>query len=163
MMSFADPEQKRAYQRAYYLKHRESRIAESMAYAARPERRARAKELRTINADKIRAYVRARYVAVPARSILNNARARARKMGLEFNLSIEDTQVPAVCPVLGIPLVIGNKKGWSPTCPTLDRIDNSKGYVKGNVCVISWRANSLKGDATLDEVERIADYIRGRK
>lgn len=159
-MPIADPEQKRAYQRAYYLKHREKRIAESMLYAARPERRARARELRQENANRIRAYTRARYIANPSRSILNNAKARAKKMGLEFNLSIEDVPVPAVCPVLGIPLTIGNNKGWSPGAPTLDRIDNSKGYIKGNICVISWRANSLKSDATLAEVERVADYMR---
>ncbi len=153
-------EKKKAYQAEYYVKHRAKRLAEQAVYQRLPERRERMRELRVANAEKIRVYVRARYIAVPARSILRNAKARAKKMGLDFNLSIEDIHVPATCPVLGIPLVIGNSKGWSPTCPTLDRVDNSKGYVKGNVCVISWRANSLKGDATLAEVERIAAYIR---
>ena len=84
----------------------------------------------------------------------------ARKMGIDFDLTTADITIPALCPVLGIPITIGTSKGWSPGAPTLDRVDNTKGYVKGNVCVISWRANSLKSDATLDEVDRIATYIR---
>jgi hypothetical protein len=43
--------------------------------------------------------------------------------------------------------------------PTLDRINNSCGYVPGNVAVISWRANRIKCDATPEELRRIADYV----
>jgi hypothetical protein len=46
--------------------------------------------------------------------------------------------------------------------PSLDRIDTSKGYVKGNVWVISWRANKLKSDATLAELESIVLALRNR-
>ena len=46
--------------------------------------------------------------------------------------------------------------------PSVDRIRGELGYVRGNICVISWRANKLKADATAEELEAIAAYIRKR-
>jgi hypothetical protein len=43
--------------------------------------------------------------------------------------------------------------------PTLDRIDNAKGYVKGNVCVISKKANTMKNNATPEEVRKLSEYV----
>lgn len=163
MMPITDPDKKRAYNRAYYLAHAEDLRAKQRTRQSRQDPARRAANLRAWNlknADRIAAQKRAKYIADPAQSILRNARLRAKRMGLEFNLTIGDIVVPETCPVLGIPLVIGNRKGWSTTSPTLDRIDNSKGYIKGNICVISWRANSLKSDATLAEAERVVAYMR---
>ena len=45
--------------------------------------------------------------------------------------------------------------------PTLDRIVPELGYVPGNVAVISWKANRLKGNNTDPELfEKVAKYIR---
>lgn len=93
-----------------------------------------------------------------ARFLWNSAKIRAKKYGMEFDLSKDDVVIPANCPVLGIPLFVSDK--LSNNSPSLDRIDNSKGYVKGNVCVISWRANNLKSDATLEELEKICTYLK---
>jgi hypothetical protein len=90
------------------------------------------------------------------RTLLNYARIRARKKDMEFNLELEDIVIPDVCPVLGVKIVV--KKGRSPYAPSVDRIDSSKGYVKGNICVMSWRANSLKRDATTDELRRLGAW-----
>jgi hypothetical protein len=92
--------------------------------------------------------------------LLNSAKYRATFCGLDFNLDISDIVIPDICPCLGIPISrnIGIT-GPSPNSPTLDRIDNTKGYVKGNVCVISYRANKLKNDATIDEVKLIYEYM----
>ena len=81
-------------------------------------------------------------------------------MGYEFNLSVDDIQIPEICPVLGIPVfVVDGVMG--DNSPSLDRLDPSKGYVKGNVNVISWRANNLKKDASTDELKLIIAYMEG--
>ena len=43
--------------------------------------------------------------------------------------------------------------------PSLDRINPKLGYVKGNVQVISWRANNIKRDATAEELRLVADFV----
>ena len=97
--------------------------------------------------------------------LINKLRHRAKLAGREFNLELEDIQIPDTCPVLGIPLEFSINKGlkaqaaWNS--PSIDRVDNSIGYVKGNIRVISNRANLLKGGATLQELERICAYMRG--
>lgn len=94
-----------------------------------------------------------------ARISLNQIKNRAARKGLEFNLEPKDLPPPVKCPVLGIPLVYGAASG-SPNLPSVDRIDANKGYVKGNVRVISYRANTIKQDATYDELLAVANYIK---
>jgi hypothetical protein len=99
-----------------------------------------------------------------AHYMFKNTKSRALKFGIEFNITEEDIIIENTCPVLGISIeYVGNGK---PThnSPSIDRIDNNKGYVKGNVRVISWRANNLKRDATVEELEKIlADLKRTSK
>lgn len=79
---------------------------------------------------------------------------------------LNSMNVPDYCPILGIKLNydgIGvGKSGWtrSDDSPSLDRIDPSKGYVKGNIHIISWRANRIKNDSTPEEIMKIALYIQ---
>ena len=88
------------------------------------------------------------------------AKQRAKRLGREFTLQFEDVVIPDVCPVLGIQLVVHKgKSGAFPDSPSLDRIDNSKGYTKDNVRVISQRANQMKGDASAQELLVFAKYI----
>lgn len=75
-----------------------------------------------------------------------------------MNLTEEDFIVPDRCPVLGIPIVIGGNRWYDS--PSVDRVDNTKGYVKGNVQIISGRANTLKKDATLAELEALVAYVK---
>lgn len=105
-----------------------------------------------------------KYEATPegrAKLLLRQAKTRAKRAGLPFNLDLVDVVVPAACPVLGIPIDCGPKeRRWgSPNSPSLDRRDPALGYVKGNVTVMSWRANSLKKDATAVELRKLADYL----
>lgn len=92
------------------------------------------------------------------------ARRRGRKAGLEATIRKADLIWPTHCPVLGIELDYktqnGSRKFNNPANPSLDRWDNSKGYVPGNVFVISLRANQLKNNATADELEAVAGYAR---
>lgn len=96
----------------------------------------------------------------PLYSSYMSAQNRARKRGLEFTLKFEDLIVPEHCPVLGMKLE-HSTGGHADNSPSLDRVDNSKGYTQDNVRIISRRANCLKNDATLEELEAIVRYIKG--
>jgi hypothetical protein len=91
-------------------------------------------------------------------TLLNSARARARAGGFPCTIEEADICIPAVCPVLGIPLVRGVGAS-TETSPTLDKLIPTLGYVPGNVRVISLRANRLKNDATLDELKALVRYL----
>ena len=90
----------------------------------------------------------------PENRLLMSARKRAKEKGLEFNLEITDIVIPPICPVLKVPMVIGTN-----TAPSIDRIDSSKGYVKGNIKIISKRANTIKSDGTIEEHRAIIQYM----
>ena len=97
----------------------------------------------------------------PERVIFWNAKSSARKKSIEFSIELSDIVIPKICPCLGIPIVTESiDKKATPNSPSIDRIDPSKGYVKGNVRVISWRANKIKSDASIEELEMIASYMR---
>ena len=100
-------------------------------------------------------------VSRPERELLVNAKDRALRNGWSCTITLADISVPDRCPVLGIPLRIGEGKR-GPGSPTLDRIDNSRGYDPGNVAVISWRANNIKSDATLEELESLVSWLQAR-
>jgi len=96
------------------------------------------------------------------KSMKVNAVYRAKKEGYKSDLTIdylldifpEDFK----CPALGIKMEWGNKKG-TRTSPSLDKIMPNKGYMKGNVAWVSLKANSIKSDATLEEIEKVAKWI----
>lgn len=87
------------------------------------------------------------------------SRATARRKGLEFNITREDIVLPKFCKYLGVELTkeVGNGVVW--TNYSVDRIDSSKGYIKGNIEVISRKANSMKNMATQDELITFAKNI----
>ena len=93
----------------------------------------------------------------PKRFLLQSARARAKQKGIEFSITKEDFEMPAVCPALKIPLVPG---GDRMRAPSLDRINNKKGYVPGNVQVISYQANICKNNLTKAEMKLMANAFR---
>ena len=95
------------------------------------------------------------------RALMWAANWRAKRDGRAFDLEDGDVFVPLVCPVLGIPIVLGMKHRLCQGSPSIDRFDNSKGYTKDNIRVISHRANSLKNDATIWEMERVLAYMKG--
>lgn len=85
------------------------------------------------------------------RRLYDSAKSRATKKGRDFDLELEDIVIPTHCAVFGTPLVE----------PSIDRIDSSKGYVKGNIRIISLRANQLKSNASVEELRLVlADLIR---
>lgn len=92
----------------------------------------------------------------PKRKLLRDAKRRALKAGVPFDLYEEDFDIPEVCPVLGIRM----ERGMGDRAPSLDRVVPALGYVRQNVIVVSTRANRLKGDATLAELLRLAEFYQ---
>ena len=90
------------------------------------------------------------------RRIFNRAKARAKERQMEFNIEITDIVLPSECPVLHKPFIYGNHD-WTYS---LDRIDPKLGYIKGNIQIISNRANVLKNDATLQEIEKLFLWMK---
>ena len=88
-------------------------------------------------------------------------KGKAKHQGYDFNLSVEDIHIPLFCPILGIELDPTAKKP-APNCLSVDRIDNSKGYVKGNVCIVSYLGNLQKRDNTIESLKRILNYMEER-
>lgn len=92
----------------------------------------------------------------PEKKMLAGAKNRAKEHGLEFSIDVSDVPIPEYCPLLGIPIVRNyGIKGPIKNSPSIDRINPTKGYVKGNVWVISWRANLIKRDGLLEDLENI--------
>lgn len=96
--------------------------------------------------------------------LVHSARRRAKAKGLDFELTTENCpRVPELCPILGIKLEVrpdGLKGPWDGS-PTLDRIDPTKGYTLDNVRVISFKANRMKSDMTIEILETLIAYMRG--
>lgn len=100
----------------------------------------------------------------PTRDIFNNKRSRCKRDGKEFTLDYDSIQWPTHCPVLGIELEYTRRRGKSSSpeknSPSFDRIDPTKGYVPGNVIIVSNLANTIKSNATVDQLERVASFYR---
>lgn len=96
-----------------------------------------------------------------ANMMVLRAKERAKKKGLPFNITEEDLVIPDRCPVLGMTLDYGFKNTGKlmPNSPSLDRRIPELGYVKGNVQVISAKANWIKSNATPEELMRVALYF----
>lgn len=94
------------------------------------------------------------------KKMLRRAKQRAKDKGLEFNLSAGDVIIPKLCPILGIELKMHKgRSGGNPNSPALDRVNNNKGYVKGNVMVMSHLANMMKSSATTEEMVMFAKWV----
>lgn len=93
-----------------------------------------------------------------------NCKWRAKELDIPFTITIDDLielyPKDNRCPVLGTLMEWGDSNGGRSTSPSLDRIRPELGYVKGNVCFISSRANTIKYNATTDELFRVANYMK---
>lgn len=94
----------------------------------------------------------------PRTMLLYSARTRAKTRGWKCNLSKEDIVIPRHCPLLGVKLAVGTGK-TNRNSPSLDRLNPKKGYIKGNIWVISHRANSIKNDATYKELKLLTKNL----
>jgi len=90
------------------------------------------------------------------------AQARAKKQGVPFTITLEDIKIPDRCPALGIPLYVGNVI-CSDNSPSLDKHEAALGYVKGNINVISFLANTMKSSGTLDDLRALVAYMEEKE
>jgi hypothetical protein len=78
----------------------------------------------------------------------------------EWNLNFGDLTFPTHCPILSIELDYFAEETHQDNSPSFDRVDSSKGYVTGNVIIVSWRANRIKNNGTAEEHQKIANFMR---
>lgn len=94
--------------------------------------------------------------------MMKRAEKRAKAKNLPFDLEVSDLIIPEVCPILGIKLEIGSGRGPSDSSPSLDRIDPEKGYTKSNVMIISMKANKIKSDVLVEDIEKVLNFLKQR-
>ena len=93
----------------------------------------------------------------PEKYILTRTRSNAKIRGIECTITREDISIPEFCPVFSVKL--DKVRSGSPYAPSLDRKDNTLGYIPGNVFVISNRANTNKADMTEEDIRRMLNYV----
>lgn len=89
-----------------------------------------------------------------------NAKKRAIRRGIPFAINLTDIRIPNKCPILGVTLQVGTGVFHNDS-PSLDCKIPELGYVPSNIWVISWRANKIKSDATVEELEAIVKALKG--
>lgn len=92
------------------------------------------------------------------RTMHNSAKNNSVARGLEFSIEISDITVPETCPVYGFLLDTRSGKR-NDRSASLDRVNNDKGYIPGNVVVISWKANRDKRSLSYSQVLSLASYM----
>jgi len=122
--------------------------------------RARCKKFSDLNPKKMAEYRVTENNKVQSR-IYSRIKSRSKIRNIPFDLEIEDIVVPDFCPVLGIKIksVAGSGTNFKNS-PSVDRIDPNRGYTKDNIRIISNRANLLKSNATVEEMEKILADIK---
>jgi len=152
-------EKKSKYNKEYYAKNLEKKSKYN-------------KEYRTKNLEKIRAHDVQRNKdpkridrckkwrkESPESAILASAKYRAKRTGIPFNIDKSDIVIPTHCPILGIKLQSNNRFSRDSS-PSLDRVVPNLGYIKGNIITISWRANRVKSNATVEELGKLYNYYK---
>lgn len=109
--------------------------------------------------DRMRNHMARRWEKYPEEKLWRGAKSRAAAKGVDFAIAITDVIIPEECPLLEIPLKCGVGK-VSPNSPTLDRISNERGYVPGNVWVISNAANTCKGQLDAGRILQLGVRLR---
>ena len=126
--------------------YREKRIAKSILYTIN-------------NKDKVKKrtglYIQNNYASF----LLQSTKSRAKTTDVEHNITLEDIIIPDTCPYLEVPLTRIHGQGQLSTNASIDRIDNSKGYIKGNIQITSRLANTMKNQTTEEQLIQFAKSI----
>lgn len=158
-MPYADLQARKEFMRRYYEQHKDKLKARARMYAAKAKEvdpdgvREKRSKWEAIYRKEQQPWVKYRKRS-PLKYLYRLAARRAKERGLVFDIQLSDLSLPDTCPLLGIRI-----DSFDPVLdfhPSIDRIDSTKGYVKGNVWIISHRANRIKNNATADELMIIA-------
>lgn len=151
---------RRRYDREYTALHPTTTKRKYKRYETSKPQQAKARKRRYYRRNVVTERARSQkyYAKNALRYSFTAARRRAAKKGLPFSIRLEDLVVPVVCPVLGIRLTKGTRKRHDNS-PSLDRRIPARGYVPGNVAIISLQANTLKNSGTAEEHRRIAAWM----
>ena len=144
-----NPERAREFSKSY----REKRIEK-----AREEWRSWYKKNRDVMLQR-RKERRAGSPDKKVRYLLSLAKCRASKKGMAFDVELSDLEIPTHCPLLGVELSYSSEGKHSTNSASIDRIDSSAGYIRGNVWIVSRRANCIKNDASVEELRMILSNL----
>ena len=96
---------------------------------------------------------------IKSKRILTCIKHKAKKYGNDFNLTLDDIKLPEKCPILNININYNNNK-MLDNSPSIDKIDPPKGYTKGNIWIISKRANTIKNNASIEELKKLYTWMK---
>lgn len=149
-MPYSDPEKEKEYHR----KWREKNKVKLNAYQ---------KEWSSKHPGRKNEHRRKLVTNSPEKAIIYSSKFRAKKNNIEFTITADDIYIPLLCPILGIPIlkecIEGGKTGPTPNSPSIDRINNTKGYIQGNIHIVSNKGNTMKSSATREELINFALWV----
>lgn len=166
-MPQATPELRREYQAKWRAANAEKVRAGKAQWS--DENRDHVRDLKRVwreaNRDKVRnqwSNCYERNLTVRLRGLFGGVKYRAKRDGLLFDLIFDEIAWPEFCPVLGIKINYDVKgiRNRGDGSPSFDRTVPELGYTKGNVVIMSWRANRIKYDTTIDELDKLLTYMK---
>lgn len=160
-MPYSDPEQAKEYRKTYYKNNKEKVNKWANDWYAKNKEKVKLKviDYNLKYPGKIAQRRRDWADKNVEKRLLKSAKGRSNREDIFFKLQAEDIVVPVKCPILDIKLKTNNRNLPKYNSPSLDRINNSRGYTKNNVQVISYKANTMKGNATPKELLKFAYWV----
>lgn len=149
-------------------KHREAsrRCKAEKEDEYREKNRAASLRWQANNRDKAREKNRRWQANNPAKKLFNQCQQCARKRGQECTITVEmiDAMLaPMACSVTGLPLTWERGSArTNPWSPSIDRLDNERGYMPGNVRVVCWAFNLARGEFPDEVVMTMAKALAAR-
>ena len=134
----------------------------------REYQRRKARQRYAANGEEIKRRNRIRSTSLhgKAMELRNNAHQRARDRGLPFDLTLDWVEAELAyvlehgCPYLDIPVTLDRAgQRHCPNSPSIDQIDPGAGYTQENCVIVSWQANRLKSDMSLETLQLLARNV----